>query len=80
VANYRDFPSTAVAIARQCGIIENEKVDDLSDLISDLNAPVKEYNPDNPDRICTSIVLSGKDLSEMKDAQWNQVVFIIFRS
>src|SRR5271167_1602941 len=78
MANHRDFPSTAVAIARQCGIIENEKVDDFTALTSDLNAPVKEYNPDDPHRICNSIVLSGKDMTEMKDAQWEQVAFTIF--
>ena len=80
MANHRDFPSTAVAIARQCGIIENEKVDDFTDLTSDSNAPIKEYRPDDPHRIHNSIVLSGKDLTEMKDAQWNQVAFCWFRS
>jgi magnesium-transporting ATPase (P-type) len=75
-----DFPSTAVAIARQCGIIRNQKVDDFRDLTSGLNAPIKEYNGDDPMRIVKSIVLSGKDMLEMKDEQWEQVNDCFIRS
>jgi magnesium-transporting ATPase (P-type) len=71
IAKFRDFPSTAAAIARQCGIIRNDQVDDFSDL--NPNNPIKEYDPEDPHRICKSIVLSGKDLTEMKDPQWDQV-------
>jgi magnesium-transporting ATPase (P-type) len=73
-AERSDFPSTAAAIARQCGIIRNEKVDDYTDLSSGLNAPIKQYDPEDDNRICKSIVLSGKDLMEMKDGEWNQVM------
>jgi magnesium-transporting ATPase (P-type) len=72
-AERSDFPSTAAAIARQCGIIRNEKVDDYSDLSSGLNSPIKEYDPEDDNRIRKSIVLSGKDLTGMKDGEWNQV-------
>lgn len=51
-------------------------MDDFTDLSSGLNAPIKEYDPEDDMRICKSIVLSGKDLTEMKDAEWNQVVML----
>ena len=69
----RDFPSTAAAIARQCGIIMNEKVDDFTDLQPDSGIPIKYYDPEDATRICKSIVLSGTDLTEMKDSQWERV-------
>jgi magnesium-transporting ATPase (P-type) len=72
ISENSDFPSTAAAIARQCGIITNEKVDDFSYLMPNLSVPIKEYDPEDPRRICKSIVLSGKDLTKMKEAQWNQ--------
>jgi magnesium-transporting ATPase (P-type) len=69
----RDFPSTAAAIARQCGIITNEKTDDFTDLSLEANTSIRIFDPEDDRRICKSIVLSGKDLMEMKDIQWNQV-------
>jgi hypothetical protein len=69
-----DFPSTAAAIARQCDIIRNEKVDDFADLPTESDIPIKYYDPEDANRICKSIVLSGKDLTEMKDSQWERVV------
>jgi hypothetical protein len=75
-----DFPSTAAAIARQCGIIRNEKVDDFADLPTESNIPIKYYDPEDATRICKSIVLSGKDLTEMKDSQWERVLFYTNRS
>jgi magnesium-transporting ATPase (P-type) len=75
---YRDFPSTAAAIARQCGIITNEKVDEYNDLILNPTLPIKPFDPEDVQRICKSIVLSGKELSAMKDEQWNQVESTIF--
>ena len=70
--HYRDFPTTAISIARQCGIIRNSRVDNISDL-DPLVTSVKEYDPDDKKRICKSIALTGKDLPEMKDSQWHQV-------
>jgi magnesium-transporting ATPase (P-type) len=62
-----------VAIARQCGIITNEKVDEFNDLLLNPNLPIKSYDPEDVHRICKSIVLSGKELSATKDEQWSQV-------
>jgi magnesium-transporting ATPase (P-type) len=68
----RDFPTTAISIARQCGIIRNSRVDDIRDLLP--HAPfVKEYDPDDRNRIGKSIALTGKDLPQMTDSQWHQV-------
>jgi sodium/potassium-transporting ATPase subunit alpha len=46
-------------------------VDDFTDL-NETNT-IKEYDPEDPMRICKSIVLSGNDLNQMKDEQWNQL-------
>ena len=70
--NYRDFPTTAISIARQCGIIRNTKVDNIMDLPRQA-AFVKEYDPEDRQRICKSIAMTGKDLPEMTDSQWHQV-------
>jgi len=73
VSNCRDFPSTAVFIARQCGIVRNQKVDDISDLSPTISSPVKVYDPEDTKRIVKSIALAGKDLPTMTDDQWEQV-------
>jgi magnesium-transporting ATPase (P-type) len=70
----RDFPLTAISIARQCGIIRNQRVDDIKDLALELTTPIAEYNFDDPQRICKSIALTGKDLPAMTDSQWHQVM------
>ena len=70
--NFSDFPTTAISIARQCGIIRNTKVDDIKDLPSEASF-IKEYDPDDRQRICKSIALTGKDLPQMTDSQWHQV-------
>lgn len=70
--NFSDFPTTAISIARQCGIIRNTKVDDIKDLPLQASF-VKEYDPDDKHRICKSIALTGKDLPQMTDSQWHQV-------
>lgn len=71
----RDFPSTAVFIARQCGIVRNQKVDDISDLSPTISSPVKIYDPEDKKRIVKSIALAGKDLPAMTDDQWEQVTY-----
>lgn len=73
VSYCRDFPSTAVFIARQCGIIRNQKVDDIGDLSPTISSPVKVYDPEDTMRIVKSIALAGKDLPAMTDDQWEQV-------
>jgi hypothetical protein len=67
---------TAISIARQCGIIRNQRVDDIKDLVPELTTPVAEYNFLDPRRICKSIALNGKDLPEMTDSQWHQVIVL----
>jgi magnesium-transporting ATPase (P-type) len=69
-----DFPSTAVFIARQCGIVRNQNVDDINDLAPVISTPVKIYDPEDTKRIVKSIALTGKDLPQMTDAQWDQVL------
>jgi magnesium-transporting ATPase (P-type) len=73
VSNSRDFPSTAVFIARQCGIVRNQNVDDIKDLTPVMTSPVKQYDPEDTKRICKTIALTGKDIPEMNDTQWEQV-------
>jgi hypothetical protein len=51
----------------------NEKVDDFTDLPTESDIPIKYYDPEDATRICKSIVLSGKDLTELKDSQWERV-------
>ena len=75
---FRDFPKTAISIARQCGIIRNQTVDDISDLVPDLTTPIREYDVEDEKRICKSIALTGKDLPEMTDSQWHQVTILMF--
>ena len=52
-------------------------MDDFNDLTSGLNAPIKEYEPEDPLRIVKSIVISGQDLNVMKEDQWHQVLYRI---
>jgi sodium/potassium-transporting ATPase subunit alpha len=35
--------------------------------------PLKLYDPEDKKRICKSIALTGKDLPEMTDLQWEQL-------
>lgn len=35
--------------------------------------PLKIYDPEDKKRICKSIALTGKDLPEMTDLQWEQL-------
>jgi hypothetical protein len=62
-----------VFIARQCGIVRNQKVDDMRDLAPVMTGPVKQYDPEDTKRICKSIALTGKDIPELTDTQWEQV-------
>jgi sodium/potassium-transporting ATPase subunit alpha len=68
-----DFPSTAVYIARQCGIVRNQRVDSITNLSPTSTDPIKPYDPEDKLRIVKSIVLAGKDLQEMNDNQWEQL-------
>jgi len=77
-----DFALTAVAIAEQCGIVTDaQRVHRLADLDRDLDInSVVKYDPISSDDegiqthpISThSLVLSGPDLMEMNETQWEQ--------
>lgn len=68
-----DFALTAVAIAEQCGIVSDaSRIHRLANLRRDLDmAVVEKYNSDGM-ALNRSLVLSGPDLMEMNDSQWEQ--------
>lgn len=64
-----DFGLTALAIARQCGIISAGRVDDATALqryTSGSDTVVKEHSP-------SAIVISGSELLSLNDTHWNQL-------
>lgn len=68
-----DFQKTAVAIARQCGIITARQVygfDDLSD--SSLILPEYSFLNDNASRPQLALSLSGTDLQKMEESHWER--------
>jgi len=67
-----DFALTAVAIAEQCGIVTNAAtIHRLKHLDRNLDiSAVKQYDPDGD--TTDALVLSGSDLMEMNDSQWEQ--------
>lgn len=70
-----DFATTALAIAEQCGVISDaSRVHRLGDL--DRNAQmgsVEKYDVYAENEVpITSLVLSGPDLQQMNEAQWEQ--------
>lgn len=74
-----DFALTAVAIAEQCGIVTDaSRIHHLADLDRDIEiSSVHKYDPEADDlapssALCTSLVLSGPELMEMNDSQWEQ--------
>ncbi len=65
-----DFAITAVAIAEQCGIVTDaSKIHHLCDLDRDTLMNDIEKHPEDGTQ---SLVLSGPDLMEMNDSQWEQ--------
>ncbi|EIW55428.1 calcium ATPase transmembrane domain M-containing protein [Trametes versicolor FP-101664 SS1] len=74
-----DFKLTAVAIARQVGIITQEKVDTLQDLRASASTKrfqtlkASEMKPleEEGER---ALVLTGDDIESLQDADWNSVV------
>ncbi|WRT70258.1 uncharacterized protein IL334_007253 [Kwoniella shivajii] len=68
-----DFALTAVAIAEQCGIVSSSsRLHHMNDLprarSSDL---IERFDPENLD-VNPSLVLTGTDLMEMSESQWEQ--------
>jgi sodium/potassium-transporting ATPase subunit alpha len=68
-----DFALTAVAIAEQCGIVTNaSRLHRLADLNRDIEvSSISKFDPESDDSP-SSLVLSGPDLMEMNDSQWEQ--------
>jgi sodium/potassium-transporting ATPase subunit alpha len=68
-----DFALTAVAIAEQCGIVTNaSRLHRLADLNRDVEvSSIDKFDPESDDSP-SSLVLSGPDLMEMNDSQWEQ--------
>jgi sodium/potassium-transporting ATPase subunit alpha len=68
-----DFATTAVAIAEQCGIITDaSSIHRLADLDRDVSTgDIEKYDGDRLETV-SSLVLSGPDLMEMNDSQWEQ--------
>ncbi|OCF38203.1 hypothetical protein I316_00428 [Kwoniella heveanensis BCC8398] len=68
-----DFALTAVAIAEQCGIVStSERLHHVSDLPRDMSTEsIVPFDRENLD-VNPSLVLTGSDLMEMSDSQWEQ--------
>jgi sodium/potassium-transporting ATPase subunit alpha len=68
-----DFALTAVAIAEQCGIVTDAaRLHHLADLNRDIEvSSIDKFDPESLD-LPSSLVLSGPDLMEMNDSQWEQ--------
>ncbi|EPQ30905.1 uncharacterized protein PFL1_01803 [Pseudozyma flocculosa PF-1] len=67
-----DFQLTAEAIARQCGIVTAEKVDRF-DALSTASLPEYDTFADGNDtRPQRALSLTGSDLMQMAEAQWEQ--------
>ncbi|RSH91845.1 hypothetical protein EHS25_009215 [Saitozyma podzolica] len=69
-----DFALTAVSIAEQCGIVTDaNRIHRLAELKRDASMDsIEKYDPNAISGPISSLVLSGSDLMEMNDAQWEQ--------
>ncbi|KAI0360249.1 calcium ATPase transmembrane domain M-containing protein [Trametes cingulata] len=74
-----DFKLTALAIARQVGIVTQEKVDTLQDMRS--SSSVKRFQNTKPQFIKPTdedgdraLVLTGDDIETLEEADWNLVL------
>ncbi|KAI9457845.1 calcium ATPase transmembrane domain M-containing protein [Boletus coccyginus] len=73
-----DFKITAVAIARQVGIISQERIDAIENVrvaASEKNTPKSRYDvkPSEEDAI-RSLILTGKDVSTLTPPDWDVIV------
>lgn len=68
-----DFALTAVAIAEQCGIVTNAaSIHHLDDLNRDIEvSSIEKFDPATTEAP-NSLVLSGPELMEMNESQWEQ--------
>lgn len=70
-----DFQLTAVAIARQCGIVTAEKVHTIDELDRDIaiaSVPKYDVYADNEARPQRALSLTGSDLMKLNENQWEQ--------
>lgn len=67
-----DFESTALAIARQVGIVTAEKVLRFDD-IQGLDLPVYDFLADNDAREQRALCLTGSDIMRLQPQDWNAV-------
>ncbi|UZJ57002.1 hypothetical protein CBS101457_006322 [Exobasidium rhododendri] len=69
-----DFQATAVAIARQCGIITSEEVMTFEDICSGkLCLPKYWFLDDNDSRPQRALSLTGTDIQKLQPHDWEQV-------
>lgn len=73
-----DFKLTAVAIARQVGIISQEHINSIADvkLAASEKVPTRsrhEIKPQDDDPIC-ALTLTGEDVSSLTSADWDVIV------
>lgn len=68
-----DFQATAVAIARQCGIVTTEKVMTYEDIAAGLQLPTYWFLDDNDARIQRALSLTGTDIQKLQPEDWDQV-------
>ncbi|WWC71995.1 uncharacterized protein I206_105954 [Kwoniella pini CBS 10737] len=66
-----DFALTAISIAKQCGIITSNNLHYLKDLPRTLEQ-IKLYDREELN-VTPGLVLTGNDLMEMNDCQWEQI-------
>lgn len=69
-----DFQATAVAIARQCGIVTSEKVMTYEDIAGGvLQLPKYWFFDENDARPQRALSLTGTDIQKLKPEDWEQV-------
>lgn len=68
-----DFSATAVAIARQCGIVTAEKIMTFDDFKAGLQLPTYWFLDDNDNRPQRALSLTGSDIQRLQPADWEQV-------
>ena len=68
-----DFQATAVAIARQCGIITSEKIMTYEDISGGLILPKYWFLDDNDARPQRALSLTGNDIQKLQPSEWEQV-------
>jgi sodium/potassium-transporting ATPase subunit alpha len=68
-----DFQATAVAIARQCGIVTTVKVMTYEDIAGGIKLPTYWLLDDNDSRDQRALSLTGNDIQKLQPEDWEQV-------